>query len=33
MPVGFFDQNPGIDIAPETNAASTLATATSCCGR
>jgi primary-amine oxidase len=31
MPSGFFDQNPGMDIAPGVNAASKLAGKTSCC--
>ncbi len=31
MPSGFFDQNPGIDIAPGANKASTLANGSSCC--
>jgi primary-amine oxidase len=31
MPVGFFDQNPGIDVAPGTNKASKLANGGSCC--
>jgi primary-amine oxidase len=31
MPSGFFDQNPGIDIAPGVNAASKLAGTGSCC--
>jgi len=31
MPSGFFDQNPGIDVAPETNKASRLAAGASCC--
>lgn len=32
MPAGFFNQNPGIDIAPSTNKASKHANAPSCCG-
>jgi len=32
MPNGFFDQNPGIDVAPSVNKASKLATGGSCCG-
>lgn len=31
MPVGFFDQNPGNDIAPSVNKASKLAGGSSCC--
>ena len=31
MPSGFFDQNPGIDVAPGTNEASKLANGSSCC--
>ncbi len=31
MPTGFFDQNPGIDIAPSVNKASKLAGSSSCC--
>jgi primary-amine oxidase len=32
MPSGFFDQNPGIDVAPGVNKASKLAGGPSCCG-
>ncbi len=32
MPAGFFNQNPGIDVAPGANKASKLANGTSCCG-
>jgi len=32
MPNGFFDQNPGIDVAPGVNKASKLANGPSCCG-
>jgi primary-amine oxidase len=32
MPNGFFDQNPGIDVAPGVNKASKLANGSSCCG-
>jgi primary-amine oxidase len=31
MPSGFFDRNPGIDVAPDVNKASKLAGGTSCC--
>jgi primary-amine oxidase len=31
MPTGFFDQNPGIDVAPSVNKASKLANGPSCC--
>ena len=31
MPVGFFDQNPGIDLPPGVNKASKHANAPSCC--
>jgi primary-amine oxidase len=33
MPSGFFDQNPGIDVAPSVNAASKLAGTSSCCAK
>ncbi len=32
MPVGFFDQNPAIDVAPSINQASKLANGPACCG-
>ncbi|MDR3520937.1 MAG: primary-amine oxidase [Acidocella sp.] len=33
MPVGFFDQNPGNDVAPSVNKASKLANGSSCCAK